>query len=73
MSNNFLDISFPHDPLCKKCKSPDEIAILKSGRWGLYCKNCGCFIKWATQEQKAVITARLAFIEKQKEVAGLKW
>lgn len=73
MINNFLDINFPHVPECKKCTSPDNVAILKSGRWGIYCKTCGSFIKWATPEQKSIINARLAFIEKQTEMVGLKW
>lgn len=68
-----VDIDFPHDPPCKKCKSNYERAHLKGGRWGIYCKDCGAFIKWADDNQKAVIKGRIAYIEKQKEVAGLKW
>lgn len=72
METNYIDINFPNIQ-CKKCQSMDQLAIKKSGRWGIYCKNCGAYIKWASKEQTVIINARTAYIEKQKEVAGLKW
>ena len=46
---------------CPKCKQTNHQAILKAGRWAIYCRECGHFIKWADKGQKAVIEARKAW------------
>ena len=65
---NIIEISFPRIK-CKKCDSSLQYAILKSGRYGIYCRDCGAYIKWADSSQTTIIKARLAWLkEHEKEV-----
>lgn len=59
--------------VCEKCAHPMQKAEKKGKRWGLYCENCGKFYKWASPEQIVIINARIGYLNKQLEVAGLAW
>lgn len=53
---------------CKKCNGAAQYAVLKSNRYGLYCGDCGAFIKWADQGQTAVINARKEWLKDHEQV-----
>lgn len=57
-----IEISFKQFP-CKKCNSINQYAILKGNRYGIYCAECGSYIKWADSSQTTVIKARKDWID----------
>ena len=38
--------------ICKKCKSDKYEIRQVNSRSGIYCKDCGAWIKWATNEER---------------------
>lgn len=52
---------------CPNCNGNKQTAIFKGNRYGLYCSDCGRFIKWADKGQTAVIKARIAYINEHKQ------
>lgn len=61
-----IDLQFPALK-CPKCDSIKQIAILKGSRYGIYCKNCGAYIKWADRSQTAIINARKAWLKEHEK------
>lgn len=43
------------DLCCKKCGSIDVYTEKKGTQTGLYCRDCGAWIKWLGKEEKRVI------------------
>ena len=62
-----IDLNFPH-LTCKKCGSINQTAVIKGARYGIYCKDCGAFIKWADDHQKAVIIARKDWLKEHDKI-----
>lgn len=52
---------------CKKCEGCATYAVLKGNRYGLYCGDCGAFIKWADGGQTAVINARKEWLKNHEQ------
>lgn len=49
---------------CKKCGSMDLFIKQNSGQTGLYCGDCGGWIKWVGKSELPIVEK---FIEEQKE------
>lgn len=60
-----LEINFKNHP-CKKCGSTQHYEELKKYRYGIYCKVCRSFIKWADKDEQAIIKARLKWEDNAK-------
>lgn len=56
-----VDIRFK-ELSCPKCGCNEQKAVYRM-RWGLYCKECNKFIKWASNTEKTVILARVAYLQ----------
>lgn len=49
---------------CHKCKSKDVFLKASGPNTGLYCGDCGAWLKWVTKEEKRLVER---FIESRKE------
>ena len=65
IKSNKVDLSFPN-VVCNKCNSNLQYTVMKSNRYGIYCSNCGAFIKWADQSQTTIIKARKAWLKEHE-------
>lgn len=66
IETKYIEITFPGIS-CKKCGGTEQIAALRYNRYGIYCKNCGSYIKWADKGQTVLINAREQWLEGHKD------
>lgn len=60
-----LKINFPRI-ICPDCNSKEQYVSVKGGRYGIYCEDCGRFLKWAGENEKIVINARKAWLKEHE-------
>ena len=52
---------------CKKCGSTDLFTKEKGGNTGLYCSDCGAWIKWLGKDELLAFNESKKNVSKQKE------
>ena len=61
-----MDINFP-SLVCPKCNSKNHFVVQKKYRYGIYCKDCMVFIRWASDYEQSVIKSRKAWLKEHEQ------
>ena len=57
---------------CRKCDSTKLFTETKGNQTGIYCENCGAWIKWGTPDEVRLITHSKSIPLKELEAAIIK-